>query len=679
MVTERGRQQDTAWGDARRQSVEDGGRGLVRTVTLTVALAGAAGLAALVFLLAGLDGLPDVERYAGMALLAVLLGASGFVASRARHEAAALVDAAGASCSQTEARLEAERAGHNAQLAGIIASAMDAIITVDESHRIVLFNRMAETAFGWPVEQALGQPLEVLLPERFRHGHARHVAEFARTGATARAMGRPGQLVGLRRDGTEFPIEATISQVVVDGRRLLTVILRDTSERVRADEEKRAASAQLARDARRLEAMQEIDRAILAATRLDDLAVVALGRVLPLVGAEEADFVLTNHAEDSHEQRVTAAATGGSPVITVHNLPKGPQRDLDAWLASRPRVVDDLDRGQLDVPVSLLERRRDGMRSYLGTPLMADGQQLGRLEFWAHAPASFTEDARTIASELGNQLSIAVQQTRLRADLHRHAEDLEARVEQRTRALQEVNAELNSFAYSVSHDLRTPLRSMQGFAEALLEDYASVLDDVGRDYARRIVAASRRMDLLIQDLLTYSRLSRSELELRPVALGPLVRTVALQVQELAEAASPATHPVIEVADALPPVLGHRGVLSQVLQNLFTNGIKFVAPGVVPHLRVTAHTQDGRVRVEVQDNGIGIAPEHQERIFRVFERLHRLEAYPGTGIGLAIVRKGVDRLGGRAGVESAPGSGSRFWIELPAADPSSVASVDPHDH
>jgi PAS domain S-box-containing protein len=573
---------------------------------------------------------------------------------------------------QADARAAASRptedtTGPSAQLAAIIASAMDAIITIDDEQRIVLFNRMAEAAFGWRADEVLGQPLGRLLPERFQRVHDRHVADFARTGATARAMGRPGQLVALRRDGTEFPIEATVSQAVVAGKRLLTVILRDTSERVRAERDMQAATERLARYTKRLEALQEIDRAILAASRLDDLAVGALGRLLPLAGADEADFVLIDEGDDAREHRVSVPTRGGAPVVSVLTLPEGPQRTIDDWLSLRTRQIDDLALASRDVPVPLLVRRDEGMRCYLGTPLVAGGHQLGRLELWARAPGAFSAETREIAQQAGTQLAIAIQQARLRADLHRHAEDLEARVAQRTLALQEVNAELNSFAYSVSHDLRTPLRSMQGFAEALLEDYAPALDDTGKDYARRIVAASRRMDHLIQDLLTYSRLSRAELELRPVTLADLLRTVAVQAQELAEAGNPPVHPRMEIVEPLPEVLGHGGVLSQVFHNLFSNAIKFVAPGVVPQLTVVARTTGGRVRVTVSDNGIGIAPEHQERIFRVFERLHRLEAYPGTGIGLAIVRKGIERLGGQCGVESEPGQGSRFWVELPAAE------------
>jgi PAS domain S-box-containing protein len=665
--------------DARTSSPEPDdsrkARELIRTLIVTLALALSVCVAAVAFVWTGLDGLPAPHRYGGLAVLGGLLATLGFFASRAWHAASALVRP-GTAPPPAGGGDGVPWLEENSPMAGIIASAMDAIITVGEDQRIVLFNRMAETVFGWRADEVLGQPLDRLLPARFRPGHARHVAEFARTGATARAMGRPGQLIALRRDGSEFPIEATISQVVVAGRRLLTVILRDTSERVRAENERRAATERLACSSRRLEAIRDIERAILAATRLDQLAAEALGRLLPLVGTDEVDLVLTSGDGEARAHRVTAAPGGGPAVTSVLTLAEQPQRAIDQWLALRVRQVEDLAEGTGDLPGPLLDRRADGMSSYLGTPLVADGRQLGRLELWRRAPGEFSAETREIAAELGNQLAIAIQQARLRADLHRHAEDLEARVAERTRALQDVNAELNSFAYSVSHDLRTPLRSMQGFAEALLEDYTSSLDDTGKDYARRIVAASRRMDHLIQDLLTYSRLSRAELELRPVALGTLIRAIALQVEEQAQAATPPVHPRIDVVEPMPAVLGHRGVLSQVIQNLLTNAIKFVAPGVVPHVTIAAQATDGRVRVSVTDNGIGVAAEHQERIFRVFERLHRLEAYPGTGIGLAIVRKGVERLGGRCGVESTPGAGSRFWLDLPAADP---ASAPPGDH
>jgi signal transduction histidine kinase len=225
--------------------------------------------------------------------------------------------------------------------------------------------------------------------------------------------------------------------------------------------------------------------------------------------------------------------------------------------------------------------------------------------------------------------------------------------------LEEVKRELDGFAYSVAHDLRSPLRAMTGFSEALLEEYADKLDATGRDYATRILCSAKRMDSLIQDLLAYSRLSRGEIVLEPVALGPLIQEILTQMSpELKERRAS-----VRIDEPLPRVTAHPVLLTQVLTNLLSNAIKFMVPGVDPEVRIRAEGSADRIRLWVEDNGIGIAAEHHERIFRVFERLHLEERYPGTGIGLAIVRRAVERLHGQAGVESEPGKGSRFWISL----------------
>jgi len=238
---------------------------------------------------------------------------------------------------------------------------------------------------------------------------------------------------------------------------------------------------------------------------------------------------------------------------------------------------------------------------------------------------------------------------------------LEAQVAERTAELQETMQELEAFSYTVSHDLRAPLRAMQGFAQALLEDYSPSLDATARDYATRVVDASHRMDDLIQDLLAYGRLSREQLSLASVDLDTVAAEVIREVEHDVQQRGGR----IDVAAPLGEVIGNGRILQQILANLVGNAVKFVPQGVPPHVRISAEARDGRRRVWVEDNGIGIAPEHRERIFRVFERLHGGETYPGTGIGLAIVRRGAERMDGTAGVESTPGQGSRFWIELPA--------------
>jgi PAS domain S-box-containing protein len=239
---------------------------------------------------------------------------------------------------------------------------------------------------------------------------------------------------------------------------------------------------------------------------------------------------------------------------------------------------------------------------------------------------------------------------------------------QAEQALHDSNSALEAFSFSVSHDLRAPIRAMQGFARVLLEDYGSVLDELGRDCATRIVNASERMDNLVQDLLIFSRLGHTTLELTGVSIAEVVREAMSQL----ETELKARHALVEVIEPLPRVLAHSVTLAQILMNLIANGTKFVAKGVQPRVKVWAESDEKFVSIWVEDNGIGIPPEDQEKVFRVFERLHSADAYPGTGLGLAIVRKGVERMGGQAGLESEVGKGSRFWIRLQRSPSAALA-------
>ncbi|MEG3847439.1 ATP-binding protein [Microcoleus sp. herbarium19] len=236
---------------------------------------------------------------------------------------------------------------------------------------------------------------------------------------------------------------------------------------------------------------------------------------------------------------------------------------------------------------------------------------------------------------------------------------LEQRVRERTAELSEVNAQLESFTYSVSHDLRAPLRGILFFAEMLLKDSACDLDATAQDYLYRIGDAATLMNTLIANLLEYSRLGRANLPLKAVSLNLIVsRSIAQLDAEISQ-----TRARITVVPPLPAVLAHPPTLVQVLANLLSNAIKFVAPGIEPQVRVYAKAEPECIYLWIEDNGIGIAPEFQERIFGLFDRLHGQEVYPGTGIGLAIARKGVDRMGGAIGLESTLGTGTKFWVKL----------------
>jgi len=235
---------------------------------------------------------------------------------------------------------------------------------------------------------------------------------------------------------------------------------------------------------------------------------------------------------------------------------------------------------------------------------------------------------------------------------------LETSVAQRTAQLRETVTDLEAFSYSISHDLRAPLRAIQGYSELLEEGLHKHLDPVQIEFFERIRSSTTRMDSLIQDVLTYSRVARAPLQLQPVDLEEVIENVIRDYPGLQK-----PHAEIELEKPLRWVSGHPAFLSQAVSNLLWNAVKFVPRGKKPRVRVRTVPAYQDVEIWFEDNGIGIAPEHQKRIFGIFQRLNPEKTYEGTGIGLAIVQKAVERMGGRVGVESEPGQGSRFWLRL----------------
>ena len=249
-----------------------------------------------------------------------------------------------------------------------------------------------------------------------------------------------------------------------------------------------------------------------------------------------------------------------------------------------------------------------------------------------------------------------------RERLARAKNELERRVQERTASLQQAIEQMEEFSYTVSHDLRAPVRAMHGYAQVLQEDYADQLGEEARDYLQRIIRSGARMDRLIQDVLTYSRLTRRDVAIEPVCLDKLVREIAGQFPKIQSGAAQ-----IFVEKKLPSVLAHEPALSQAISNLMDNALKFVEPGTTPRVHIRAERHNGQVRLCIRDNGIGIPLDQQARLFGMFERVHPDKKYEGTGIGLALVRKAAERMGGKVGMESDGRTGCQFWIQLPEAN------------
>ena len=339
----------------------------------------------------------------------------------------------------------------------------------------------------------------------------------------------------------------------------------------------------------------------------------------------------------------------------IFGLPAGTALSYEAFISA----IHPLDRERVHALLQRVLRRENIERYHEEYRILAKGagverwiRDAGRLSF---------EEGRGPVQLVGTVLDIS-DLVQARELLARRGEELERTVKERTTQLREIVQQLETFSYSVVHDMRAPLRSVRSFANILDEEYSAQLDDKARGYLHRIQGSVERMDSLITDVLTYSRVTSTEAVLTRVDVDRLTHEIVEQYPQFQEFTGSVT-----IHSPLPSVLGNRALLTQCFSNLLGNAIKFIPSGRKPEVLIRAEAKGSTVRLWVEDNGIGIRSEYHERIFGLFQRLHRADQYPGTGVGLAIVQKAAERMRGSVGFESEFGRGSRFWIELLAPD------------
>jgi len=314
--------------------------------------------------------------------------------------------------------------------------------------------------------------------------------------------------------------------------------------------------------------------------------------------------------------------------------------------------------------IAFRELQQEGFIRYEDLPLQTSGGVKREVEFVSNL---YQENGHKVIQcnirDITERKRAEHELVAAKDEISHHAQHLEQTVVERTGELRETIGELEAFSYSLSHDMRAPLRAMRGYATILLGEHSAQLDAEGLRYLEKINMAARRMDLLIQDVLSYSRVAGEKMTVRLIDADKLVREVIESYPQLH-----ASKAEIHIEGVLPKVVGNEASLAQCLSNLLTNAVKFIAPGTKPCVVIRAEAIGLDVRLWIEDNGIGILPKDQKRIFIMFERVYPATAYEGTGIGLAIVRKAAERVGGSVGVQSEIGQGSKFWIQLKKGQP-----------
>lgn len=473
----------------------------------------------------------------------------------------------------------------------------DAIVIVNSDGRIILVNSQTEKVFGYSRDELIGKPVEILVPERLRDLHVGHRQDYY-SKPCPRPMGRCSDIVCLRKDGSEFPADISLSPIETEEGFLVISDIRDITERKR-NEKALEDSEKKYRDL--------ADNAIVGiyqSTLKGDILYVndALAR---MYGFESPDDMIS-----------------GGALLRYKN-PK--------------------DRGNL-----MENLKKDGKVTDLELEMLtAKGET-----------KNFLVSATLNGEVLSGMVIDITGRKRAEEEIKKLNEDLERRVIERTNELAATNKELEAFSYSVSHDLRSPLRSIDGFSQALLEDYMDKLNDQGKDFLVRIRAATKRMTQLIDDMLNLSRVTRSEIHREKVDLSALVNAIASDLRKI--------QPERKVEFVIAPGLvthGDARLLRIALENLLGNSWKFTGRRPEAKIEFGAVEQQGRPAYFVRDNGAGFDMAYAGKLFGAFQRLHNMTEFPGTGIGLATVQRIIHRHGGDVWAEGKVEQGATLYFTL----------------
>ena len=542
------------------------------------------------------------------------------------------------------------------RMRAILDTAVEGIITIDEGGMIESVNPAAERLFGYSGVELVGQNVRVLMPSPYREEHDRYLANYVHTGH-AKIIGIGREVVGRRKDGTTFPMDLAVSEVKLADRRLFTGFVRDVTGRKRAELRQKVQYATVG--------------ALADSNSLSEGAPKVMRALCQITGWSFGEFWgvdreanVVHHVQSWYPPQVEISELE----LLADRISCGPGLGLPGrvWSHRKPEWISDLsgDPDFLRAPAAL----KAGVRGAVAFPILLGAEVLGVMIFFTGDPSRPDDESLELFGAIGHQIGQFIERKRA-----------EYKLAELARTLVEKNKELETIVYVASHDLRSPLVNIQGFSRELSQACETIRSRIAaspavavnvreiqplleRDIPEAlefILAGVKKIDALLAGFLRFSRLGRAALKIERIKMNVMLASIR-QTMDFQIKRSAAK---VEI-QKLPDCLGDRTQVNQVFSNLLDNAIKYLAPERPGKITVSGVVEDGRSVYRVQDNGIGIAAEHQARVFEIFHRLNP-SGSEGEGLGLTIAQRILERQNGRLWVESMPGQGSTFFVSLPA--------------